>query len=55
MSEYPTHDGCAIAACTVTKAQLLRFIGAKFQMAHRDRDGELSIPSLAISFVSTLI
>ena len=32
--------------CTVSKAQLLRFFEAKFQMADRDRDGQLSIAEL---------
>ena len=32
--------------CTVSKTQLLRFFEAKFQMADRDRDGQLSIAEL---------
>ena len=34
------------AECTVTKSQLLRFFEAKFQMADRDRDGQLNITEL---------
>jgi Ca2+-binding EF-hand superfamily protein len=33
--------------CTVSKTQLLRFFEAKFQMADRDRDGQLNIAELA--------
>jgi Ca2+-binding EF-hand superfamily protein len=32
--------------CTVSKTQLLRFFEAKFQMADRDQDGQLSIAEL---------
>ncbi len=32
--------------CKVSKTQLLRFIEAKFQMADRDRDGQLDITEL---------
>jgi len=32
--------------CKVSKTQLLRFIEAKFQMADRDRDGQLNITEL---------
>jgi hypothetical protein len=33
--------------CTVSKTQLLRFFEAKFQMADRDRDGQLNIAELS--------
>jgi Ca2+-binding EF-hand superfamily protein len=32
--------------CKVSKTQLLRFIEAKFQMADRDKDGQLNITEL---------
>jgi Ca2+-binding EF-hand superfamily protein len=32
--------------CKVSKTQLLRFIEAKFQMADRDKDGQLNISEL---------
>ena len=32
--------------CTVSKMQLLRFFEAKFQIADRDRDGQLNITEL---------
>jgi len=33
--------------CKVSKSQLLRFIEAKFQMADRDQDGQLSVTELS--------
>ena len=32
--------------CKVSKTQLLRFIEAKFQIADRDKDGQLNITEL---------
>ena len=47
ISEHSTHEACTSDACAVTKAQLLRFFETKFQMADRDRDGELNITELS--------
>jgi Ca2+-binding EF-hand superfamily protein len=47
MSEHPVHEACSKDECAVTKAQLLRFIESKFQMADRDRDGQLNITELS--------
>lgn len=33
--------------CAVTKSQLLHFFEAKFQMADRDHDGQLSVTELS--------
>ncbi len=44
--EHPSYDKCGSDACSVTKAEVLRFIEARFQMADRDRDGQLNISEL---------
>ena len=47
MAEYSGQTNCGNDECKVTKTQLLRFIEAKFQMADRDRDGQLDITELS--------
>jgi hypothetical protein len=48
VSEHSARDACTSDACAVTKAQLLRFIETKFQMADQDRDGQLNVTELSI-------
>ena len=46
MAEYSYQSAVSRDECKVSKAQLLRFIEAKFQMADRDHDGQLNITEL---------
>jgi Ca2+-binding EF-hand superfamily protein len=46
MAEYSYQRTLGGEECKVSKAQLLRFIEAKFQMADRDQDGQLNITEL---------
>lgn len=45
-AEYSYQSTRSGDECKVSKAQLLRFIEAKFQMADRDQDGQLNITEL---------
>ncbi len=47
MSEHPEKSADASEVCKVSKTQLLHFIETKFQMADRDRDGQLDITELS--------
>jgi len=47
MTQHHEHGNSGQDDCKVSKAQLLRFIEAKFQMADRDHDGQLDIKELS--------
>jgi Ca2+-binding EF-hand superfamily protein len=47
MADNSRETVCSNDECTVSKTQLLRFFEAKFQMADRDRDGQLNIAELS--------
>jgi Ca2+-binding EF-hand superfamily protein len=54
MAEHLIERTRANDECKISKNQLLRFIEAKFQVADRDQDGQLSITELGnfLRFVS---
>jgi Ca2+-binding EF-hand superfamily protein len=47
MSEQSEQSSFGGEDCKVSKTQLLRFIEAKFQIADRDRDGQLNVTELS--------
>jgi len=47
MTEHAELSDRAADDCKVSKSQLLRFVEAKFNIADRDRDGQLNITELS--------